>query len=162
MAKQLDQKAARQHHTAEQLDAQEKDQAYKRSLAKLKRGRPLIKVPRKGKAKVRRIQLTPAPDQPSAASNANDRKTVVMELRWKSSRFRVKHGVFRLETFKIVPGQSAGTFANTRNAKSLAPFLDTSFSLVSPERTLDLIASDKADYDEWMRVLTRLVSAERA
>ena len=122
---------------------QELEQLEEEEEMMLRMGLEVRKVPRMGKSKVVKMYID---------RNEADEWIV----RWDSKKKNKDEATILLSGCKVVSGMQAGLFLKPENAERFAAQRNCCFSVIAPDRTLDVVAMTFSDQDLWTRTLTRL------
>ena len=127
-------------HELEQLEEEEE--------MMLRMGLEVRKVPRMGKSKVVKMYID---------KTAQDEWVV----RWDSKKKNKDEASIPLNGCKVVTGMQAGLFLKPENAERFAPQRNCCFSVITADRTLDVVAMTFSDQDLWTRTLIRLAKQKK-
>ena len=122
-------------HELEQLEEEEE--------MMLRMGLEVRKVPRMGKSKVVKMYID---------KNEADEWVV----RWDSKKKKKDEASLLLSGCKVVTGLQAGLFLKPENAERFSAQRNCCFSVITADRTLDVVAMTFSDQDLWTRTLVRL------
>ena len=122
-------------HELEQLEEEEE--------MMLRMGLEVRKVPRMGKSKVVKMYL-----------DKNDAGEWI--VRWDSKKKNKDEATIPLSGCKVVTGLQAGLFLKPENSERFSAQRNCCFSVITTDRTLDVVAMTFSDQDLWTRTLIRL------
>ena len=122
-------------HELEQLEEEEE--------MMLRMGLEVRKVPRMGKSKVVKMYID---------KNEADEWVV----RWDSKKKKKEEASLTLNGCRVVSGMQAGLFLKAENAERFSAQRNCCFSVITADRTLDVVAMTFSDQDLWTRTLVRL------
>lgn len=109
----------------------------------LQQGSTLVKIPRSGSGKENRFFLLQVGEEYFVAWDSKKKSS-------QDARLPVKNAVLAL-------GQTTALFKKKKHQKAYGSQARTSFSLITPERSLDLVCQSEADFNTWTRTLRQLV-----
>jgi len=132
-------RAQREEEEKQRLDSQADLQA---DLRKLEVGVTMWKLPHHGDAKQTKFYLT----------KQGDMYVVSYDSKKKSE----EDSCFPLASLQLERGQTTALFKEKKFQKQFGNQASLSFSLLSPKRTLDVVAFADEDYQSWIRAFSAL------
>lgn len=117
-------------------------------MKRLQGGVSLLKIPRRGAPKQTMFYLTRGVDGQHV-------------MRWESKKKKSEEACVNVQVCSLILGQGGGQFAKRadkllKEHPEVAQLSPLSFSVMSPKRSVDVIALSEVDYDAWVQCLRPL------
>lgn len=146
--------AQRQAAEAERIAAEEAEAAEAREAAEVQaglEGLDFLKIPRSGGAKLTHVHLFDAADPADADAPAD------WYVTWGSKKKSAEESRLRVSECDLMLGQGGGLFLSTKKWRTeFGRQSARCFSILAPQRSLDLVAQSDEDFDLFVSMLRRL------